>query len=233
MRRKPRQRSYHSPCPGRSSRSCCRSGTAACTRSSGSGPRALLGRVGAAGRHARRRGDARGVDPPASRREGRRARRRPSRAARVVERDRSRPRPARARDRVPRDRSRGRRSGACPRTPSGTPWTTCPRQRSTTARSCSPAASACGASSRTPTSASPSRPAAFTLSELRGLYAAALGHDLSATNLKRVLLRRNVLEPTGGRREPGRAGGRPAEVYRFRTRRLEITDPFATLRPPS
>jgi ADP-ribose pyrophosphatase YjhB (NUDIX family) len=76
-------------------------------------------------------------------------------------------------------------------------------------------------------------PAAFTLSELRGLYAAALGHDVSATNLKRVLLRRDVLEPTGGRREPGRAGGRPAEVYRFRIRRLEITDPFATLRPPS
>jgi 8-oxo-dGTP diphosphatase len=75
-------------------------------------------------------------------------------------------------------------------------------------------------------------PPSFTLSELRDLYAAALGHDLSATNLKRVLLRRDVLEPTGARRSPGRAGGRPAEVYRFRTRRLEITDPFATLRPP-
>ncbi len=75
-------------------------------------------------------------------------------------------------------------------------------------------------------------PAAFTLSELRDLYAAALGHDVSATNLKRVLLRRNVLTTTGARREPGRAGGRPAEVYRFRKRTLEITDPFATLRPP-
>ena len=76
-------------------------------------------------------------------------------------------------------------------------------------------------------------PASFTLSELRGLYAAALGHDVSATNLKRVLLRRNVLQATGARREPGRTGGRPAEVYRFGTRRLEITDPFAALRPPS
>jgi 8-oxo-dGTP diphosphatase len=76
-------------------------------------------------------------------------------------------------------------------------------------------------------------PASFTLSELRGLYAAALGHDVSATNLKRVLLRRDVLEPTGERRGPGRAGGRPAEVYRFRVRRLEITDPFAALRPPA
>lgn len=75
-------------------------------------------------------------------------------------------------------------------------------------------------------------PPAFTLSELRTLYAAALGHDVSATNLKRVLLRRRVLEPTGERREPGRAGGRPAEVYRFRERVLEITDPFAALRPP-
>jgi 8-oxo-dGTP diphosphatase len=76
-------------------------------------------------------------------------------------------------------------------------------------------------------------PAAFTLSELRDVYAAALGHDVSATNLKRVLLRRDVLEPTGERREPGRAGGRPAEVYRFRARQLEITDPFAALRPPA
>ena len=75
-------------------------------------------------------------------------------------------------------------------------------------------------------------PPSFTLSELRTLYAAALGHDVSATNLKRVLLRRRVLEPTGERREPGRAGGRPAEVYRFRVRALEITDPFAALRPP-
>jgi 8-oxo-dGTP diphosphatase len=75
-------------------------------------------------------------------------------------------------------------------------------------------------------------PSVFTLSELRDLYAAALGHEVSATNLKRVLLRRDVLEPTGARREPGRSGGRPAEVYRFRARQLEITDPFATLRPP-
>ena len=76
-------------------------------------------------------------------------------------------------------------------------------------------------------------PEAFTLSELRGLYAAALGHDVSATNLQRVLLRRRLLEPTGSRREPGRTGGRPAALYRFRSRALEVTDPFAVLRPPS
>jgi ADP-ribose pyrophosphatase YjhB (NUDIX family) len=75
-------------------------------------------------------------------------------------------------------------------------------------------------------------PKAFTLSELRGLYAAALGHDVSATNLQRVLVRRRLLEPTGHRREPGRAGGRPAALYRFRSRGLEVTDPFAVLRPP-
>src|SRR4029078_4285199 len=56
-------------------------------------------------------------------------------------------------------------------------------------------------------------PPRFTLSELRALYAPPLGRDVSATNLKRVLLRRDVLEPTGSRREPGRTGGRPAEVY--------------------
>jgi ADP-ribose pyrophosphatase YjhB (NUDIX family) len=76
-------------------------------------------------------------------------------------------------------------------------------------------------------------PATFTISELRDLYRAALGHDVSPTNLKRVLLRRGVLERTGTQRSPGPAGGRPAELYRFRSPRLEITDQFAVLRPPS
>ena len=76
-------------------------------------------------------------------------------------------------------------------------------------------------------------PPTFTLRELRDLYVAALGHEVSATNLKRVLLRRDVLEPTGERRDPGRVGGRPAELYRFRSRELAITDPFAALRPPA
>jgi ADP-ribose pyrophosphatase YjhB (NUDIX family) len=75
-------------------------------------------------------------------------------------------------------------------------------------------------------------PETFTVSELRELYAAALGHEVSATNLQRVLLRRLVLEPTGERRPSGRSGGRPAEVFRFRSADLEITDQFAVLRPP-
>jgi len=75
-------------------------------------------------------------------------------------------------------------------------------------------------------------PATFTVPELRAVYAAALGHDVSATNLKRVLLRRGVLESTGERRGPGRSGGRPAELFRFCTTRLEVTDQFAVLRPP-
>jgi 8-oxo-dGTP diphosphatase len=74
-------------------------------------------------------------------------------------------------------------------------------------------------------------PPTFTLAELREVYVAALGHDVSATNLRRVLERRAVIEPTGERRPSGRAGGRPAEVFRFREHRLAITDPFAALRP--
>jgi 8-oxo-dGTP diphosphatase len=76
-------------------------------------------------------------------------------------------------------------------------------------------------------------PEPFTISELRTLYAAALGHRVTTTNLQRVLLRRGVLEPTGERREPGRAGGRPAALFRFRSRQLEITDQFAVLKPPN
>ena len=75
-------------------------------------------------------------------------------------------------------------------------------------------------------------PESFTLSELREVYVAALGHPVSTTNLKRVLLRRRLLEATGKRRNPGPSGGRPAELFRFRSRELEVTDPFAVLRPP-
>src|SRR6266516_7124479 len=75
-------------------------------------------------------------------------------------------------------------------------------------------------------------PEGFTLSELRNIYRAALGHDVSATNLQRVLVRRGVLEPTGKRRESGRSGGRPPELFRFSAPRLEVTDQFAVLRPP-
>jgi ADP-ribose pyrophosphatase YjhB (NUDIX family) len=76
-------------------------------------------------------------------------------------------------------------------------------------------------------------PDEFTVSELRDLYTAALGHEISATNLQRVLVRRGVLEQTGARRASGPAGGRPGALFRFRAQQLEITDQFAVLRPPS
>jgi 8-oxo-dGTP diphosphatase len=75
-------------------------------------------------------------------------------------------------------------------------------------------------------------PEAFTLAELRDTYEAALGYEVSATNLKRVLVRRGAIEAVGRQRAHGPAGGRPAELYRFRARRLEVTDQFAVLRPP-
>src|ERR671934_315092 len=49
-------------------------------------------------------------------------------------------------------------------------------------------------------------PETFTLSELREIYVAALGYDVSATNLQRVLVRRGLLERAGGLRPPGRTG---------------------------
>jgi hypothetical protein len=59
-------------------------------------------------------------------------------------------------------------------------------------------------------------PNTFTISELRQLYVAALGHDVTATNLRRVLLRRGVLSPTSHQRDPGSVGGPPAALFRFR-----------------
>jgi hypothetical protein len=75
-------------------------------------------------------------------------------------------------------------------------------------------------------------PESFSISELCAIYTAALGYAVDATNLRRVLERRGLLEATGERRAPGPGGGRPASVYRFRSRALEVTDPFAVLGPP-
>lgn len=75
-------------------------------------------------------------------------------------------------------------------------------------------------------------PREFTIAELRGIVSAALGYDVGATNLTRVLTRRQMIEPTARTASSGRAGGRPAAVYRFVSRRLTVTDPFAVLKPP-
>ena len=75
-------------------------------------------------------------------------------------------------------------------------------------------------------------PRTFTLSTLRDVVSASLGYRVHPTNLARVMDRRGLIEPTGERTGPGPSGGRPASVYRFRSRELVITDPFAVLRPP-
>jgi ADP-ribose pyrophosphatase YjhB (NUDIX family) len=75
-------------------------------------------------------------------------------------------------------------------------------------------------------------PRSFSISELSSIYTAALGYPVDPTNLRRVLERRGLLEATGKRRPPGPGGGRPAAVYRFGSRELAVTDPFAVLRPP-
>ena len=75
-------------------------------------------------------------------------------------------------------------------------------------------------------------PRVFTISELRGIYSAALGYPVSATNLQRVLSRRGLLVPTGDTAPPGPTGGRPAALFRFTDHELRVTDPFAVFRPP-
>jgi len=76
-------------------------------------------------------------------------------------------------------------------------------------------------------------PETFTIAQLRDLYAASVGHPISATNLQRILTRRNVIEPTEQAARPTSAGGRPATLYRFVQRHLVVTNPFAAFRPPS
>jgi ADP-ribose pyrophosphatase YjhB (NUDIX family) len=75
-------------------------------------------------------------------------------------------------------------------------------------------------------------PEQFALSTLRDIYGAALGYQVDATNLQRVLARRGVITRTGTTAHPGRSGGRPAALYRFTDSRLRVTDEFAALKPP-
>lgn len=75
-------------------------------------------------------------------------------------------------------------------------------------------------------------PTEFAVSTLRDIYSAALGHPVDATNLQRVLERRNVITRTGTTARSGRSGGRPAALYRFSDAQYRVTDEFAALRPP-
>ncbi|MFD6860353.1 NUDIX domain-containing protein [Rhodococcus sp. NPDC060090] len=75
-------------------------------------------------------------------------------------------------------------------------------------------------------------PAEFSMSTLREIYCAAIGYQVDATNLQRVLARRRVLTRTGTTAPSGKSGGRPPALYRFTDSRLRVTDEFAALRPP-
>ena len=86
------------------------------------------------------------------------------------------------------------------------------RSPSTTSRSCSPARDRLRGEALLHEHRLRARAATFTISELRDLYRAALGHDVSATNLQRVLCAGTCSSPTGDaaasrarRRPPGRA----------------------------
>lgn len=76
-------------------------------------------------------------------------------------------------------------------------------------------------------------PGEFTISALRDLYSAALGYRVAATNLQRVLSRRGLLAASGRTSPPGRSGGRPAALFSFAKDDMQVTDPFAVLRPPA
>ena len=76
-------------------------------------------------------------------------------------------------------------------------------------------------------------PESFTISELRELYAAALGHDgLGDEPAAGAAAARAARSDRRAPRPRARRAAGPRELFRFRSRRLEVTDQFAVLRPP-
>lgn len=74
-------------------------------------------------------------------------------------------------------------------------------------------------------------PAEFTMASLRGIYEAALGHEVDVTNLLRVLQRRGQIERVGTLAGSGARGGRPPSTWKFTSNEYQVTDPFAALGP--
>ena len=71
------------------------------------------------------------------------------------------------------------------------------------------------------------------ISELRDIYSADLGHEVSATNLQRILLRRQVIKPTEATSPETGKRRTPSSPLQLRPNTLEVTDPFAVLRRPA
>ena len=174
------------------------------------------------------------LDPPPPRRQGRRARARPPRAARDPQRPRTETRCAGSSRRPTSGSSPPTSTRRCRPTRAGTRSTGLPhaRLRPRADRARRPGAAAREAllhehrlrararrRSRSPSSATSTARRSATTSRRRTCSACSCAGTCSS--------------PTG---EPARArarpAGGPAALYRFRSRALEITDQFAVLRPP-
>ena len=191
------------------------------------------GRWAAARRPARGRRTPRDLPGPAPGHQGRPHRHRVPGAAGDPQRSAARPAGPHPGHGLPGPGGHRRRPAHPGRTPPGIRSRTCRLPRSTTGRSPSQAATGCGPSCPTPTSASPWPPRRSRSRSSATSTPPRLGHPVSATNLQRVLTRRGVIEATAAAARPTPAGGRPATLYRFAARTLVVTNPFAAFRPPS
>ena len=73
-------------------------------------------------------------------------------------------------------------------------------------------------------------PKDFALSSLRDIYGAALGYQVDATNLQRVLARRGVITRTGTTTHPAVPAAGQRRCTGSPTRACRVTDEFAALR---
>ncbi len=100
------------------------------------------------------------------------------------------------------------------RTPPGTRCRICRRPRSTTVPSPNPVGERLRAKLSYTNIGFALAPETFTIAQLRDIYAASVGHPISATNLQRILTRRGVIEamPAAPGRLPGGQARHPVPV---------------------
>ena len=142
------------------------------------------------------------------------------------------PHGSRARHRLPRPHPRRRGAAACRPTPAGTPSSALPEMAFDHASIAGSGVRRLRAKLSYTNLGFALAPASSPPLSCRRSTRPHSGTTFDATNLRRILVRREQIEETGSTASPGRHGGRPGRAVPLSGTPHQVTDQFAVLRPP-